>query len=303
MAYRLPPLSTVRVFESAARHGNFTKAAQELGMTQAAVSYQIKLLEERVGTPLFLRRPRQVLLTAAGQRLAPATTHALETLDAAFAGVKADSADVLAVNVITTFASNWLVQRLGHFQVAHPGIAVRLSVSQELVDFGREEVDVAIRSGAGDWPGLTAHHLLPADFTPMLSPRLAESIGGVATPADLMKLPLIGPDDPWWTVWFQAVALPALQATPATVSQLGSQHLEAKAAVAGQGVAILTPAFFGDELASGQLIQPFEQVCHDGHAYWLVYPQARRLVPKIRAFRDWILSEVQAFHQEAIPPP
>ena len=102
MAYRLPPLSAVRVFESAARHGNFTKAAQELGMTQAAVSYQIKLLEERVGTPLFLRRPRQVLLTAAGQRLAPATTHALETLDAAFAGVKADSADVLAVNVVTT---------------------------------------------------------------------------------------------------------------------------------------------------------------------------------------------------------
>jgi LysR family glycine cleavage system transcriptional activator len=291
------------VFESAARHGNFTKAAQELGMTQAAVSYQIKLLEERVGTPLFLRRPRQVLLTAAGQRLAPATTHALETLDAAFAGVKTDSDDVLAVNVVPTFASNWLVQRLGRFQMAHPAIAVRLSVSHSLVDFGREEVDVGIRSGDGTWPGLAAHLLLPADFTPMLSPRLAETIGGVATPADLMKLPLIGPDDPWWTVWFEAVSLPPVQPAASAVSRLGLQNLEGKAAIAGQGVAILTPAFFGEELASGQLIQPFEQVCHDGHGYFLVYSQARRLVPKIRAFRDWILSEVQAFHQEVTAPP
>jgi LysR family glycine cleavage system transcriptional activator len=207
------------------------------------------------------------------------------------------------VEAVTTFASNWLVQRLGRFQMAHPSIAVRLSISHSMVDFSREEVDVGIRSGEGTWPGLAAHLLLPADFTPMLSPRLAQTIGGVATPADLMKLPLIGPDDPWWTVWFEAVSLPTVRPAAAVVNRLGSQHLEAKAAIAGQGVAILTPAFFGDELASGQLIQPFEQVCDDGHGYWLVYSQARRLVPKIRAFRDWILSEVQAFHQEAMPPP
>ena len=295
MAYRLPPLAAVRVFEAAARHGNFTRAAEELGMTQAAVSYQIRLLEERLGTPLFLRRPRQVVLTAAGQKLAPATTHALETLDAAFAALESREGEVLVVTAVATFASNWLVQRLGHFQLARPGLAVRLSISADLIDFSRAEVDVGIRSGNGNWQGLAAHILLPARFTPMLSPKLAATIGGVKTPADLARLPLITPQDPWWRLWFEAMSVPPPLSTPAHAARLDSQHLAAKGAIAGQGVAILTPAFFTEEVAGGQLIQPFDHLGDDGHGYWLVYAQGRRTVPKIRAFREWILAEMQRF--------
>jgi len=292
MSHRLPPLAAIRVFEAAARHENFTKAAEELGMTQAAVSYQVKLLEERLGAPLFLRRPRQVALTAMGRKLAPAVTRAFDAMDAAFAAVRGEGGDALSISAVSTFASNWLVQRLGRFQLAHPSVAVRLSTSQDLVDFAREEVDIGIRSGSGNWPGLAAHKLLDADFTPMLSPSLAASIGGVASPADLLRLPRIDAGDVWWRLWFEAAEVFQPDAASQHGNRLDSQHLEARAAVAGQGVAILTPAFFQEELASGQLLRPFALTCNDGHGYWLVYPEGRRLVPKIQAFREWTLSEV-----------
>src|SRR4051812_20084595 len=145
----LPPLAAIRVFEAAARHGSFTKAAAELGMTQAAVSYQIKVLEERVGAPLFLRRPRQVLLTDAGQRLAPAVTEAFALMRDAYAATRGAAEGVLCVSTLVTFASNWLAQHLGSFQIDHPSIAVRLDTSDCLVDFAREDIDVGIRSGRG----------------------------------------------------------------------------------------------------------------------------------------------------------
>src|SRR3954447_10884840 len=135
----LPPLSAVRVFEAAARHLSFTKAAEELGMTQAAVSYQIKVLEERVGTPLFLRLPRKVALSETGQRLAPAANEAFELLRTAFTSARDKSQGVLSMTVVTTFATNWLVPRLGSFQYANPSLAVRLDTSTRLIDFSREE--------------------------------------------------------------------------------------------------------------------------------------------------------------------
>src|SRR5690606_17071216 len=138
----LPPLAAIRCFEAAARHQSFTRAARELGMTQAAVSYQIRILEDRLGGPLFLRGPRGVALTEAGRRLAPAVTEAFAALRAAFADLSEAAEGVLTVSAVNTFASNWLVPRLGAFQLAHPKIAVRLDVSGRLVDFAREEVDV-----------------------------------------------------------------------------------------------------------------------------------------------------------------
>ena len=178
--------AAIRAFEAAARHASFTKAAEELGMTQAAVSYQIKVLEERVGVPLFLRRPRQVVLTEAGRRLAPAVTEAFALMSEAYAAVRTGAQGTLVISTIQTFGSNWLARHLGSFQIAHPSIAVRLDTSSHMVDFAREEVDVGIRSGGGKWPGLAVHMLFRADFTPMLSPKLADSIGGVKEPADLL---------------------------------------------------------------------------------------------------------------------
>ncbi len=289
----LPPLAAIRCFEAAARQQSFTRAAEELGMTQAAVSYQIKLLEERLG-PLFLRKARGVELTEAGRRLAPAVSAAFDGLRVAFEDFNQTAKGVLAITVVQTFATNWLVPRLGAFQVAHPDIAVRLDVSGRVVDFTREDFDVGIRHNAtGRWPGLVAHPLIALEFTPMLSPRLLENVGPIAGPADLLKLPLIEPTDPWWQAWFAAagVASPDLGRHPDI--RLGAQHLAGSAAVAGQGVAMLTPAFFRDDLASGRLVQPFPMVLRDEGDYCLVYPEARRRAAKIRAFREWILGTLE----------
>ena len=288
----LPPLQAIRVFEAVARHLSFTKAAQELGMTQAAASYQIKLLEERIGAPLFLRRPRQIELTEPGQRLAPAVSEAFAILGQAYAAARGGADGLLCVTTVLTFASNWLAQHLGAFQLAHPALAVRLDTSSRLTDFAREDVDLAIRSGGGKWPGLEAHKLLDADFTPMLSPKLAASIGGVKEPADLLRLPILDPGDVWWSQWFETAGVHAHDLAKRPGSSMGAQAYEANAAIAGHGVAILTRALFKNEIADGRLIQPFDLVGDDGHAYWLVYPTARRNVPKIRAFRDWILAEI-----------
>lgn len=288
----LPPLQAIRVFEAVARHLSFTRAAQELGMTQAAASYQIKLLEERIGAPLFLRRPKQIELTEPGRRLAPAVSEAFAILGQAYAAARGGADGLLCVTTVLTFASNWLAQHLGSFQLAHPALAVRLDTSSRLTDFAREDVDLAIRSGGGKWPGLEAHKLLDADFTPMLSPKLAASIGGVKEPADLLRLPILDPGDVWWTQWFEAAGVTGHDLAKRPGSSMGAQAYEANAAMAGHGVAILTRALFKNELADGRLVQPFDLVGDDGHAYWLVYPTARRNVPKIRAFRDWILAEI-----------
>ncbi|TIT07469.1 MAG: LysR family transcriptional regulator [Mesorhizobium sp.] len=288
----LPPLQAIRVFEAVARHLSFTKAAQELGMTQAAASYQIKLLEERIGAPLFLRRPKQIELTGPGQRLAPAVSEAFSILGQAYAAARGGADGLLCVTTVLTFASNWLAQHLGSFQIAHPALAVRLDTSSRLTDFAREDVDIAIRSGGGKWPGLEAHKLLDADFTPMLSPKLAASIGGVKEPADLLRLPILDPGDVWWSQWFEAAGVTGHDLAKRPGSSMGAQAYEANAAMAGHGVAILTRALFKNEIADGRLIQPFDLVGDDGHAYWLVYPTARRNAPKIRAFRDWILAEI-----------
>ncbi len=287
----LPPLAALRAFESAARHLSFTRAAGELGMTQAAVSYQIKLLEERIGVPLFLRRPRQVALTEAGQRFAPEVSQAFAQIAEAYAAVRNVAEGTLVISTVQTFASNWLAQHLGSFQMKHPSLAVRLEIDGRMVDFAREEVDVGVRSGRGGWPGLVHHQLFLAHFSPMFSPRLA-GIEAVRTPADLLKLPILDPRDVWWDIWFKMAGVPETDLARRLGTSMGSQVSEANRAMAGQGVAILTPALVATELADGRLVQPFDLVASDGHAYWLVYPEQRRNVPKIRAFRDWLLNEI-----------
>ncbi|PSJ56304.1 LysR substrate-binding domain-containing protein [Kumtagia ephedrae] len=293
MSFQLPPLAAIRAFEATARLGSFTKAAAELGMTQAAVSYQIKLLEERVGAPLFLRQPRQIVLTEVGQRLAPAMSEAFSLISDAYASARGEAQGTLTVSTVPTFAGQWLAGRLGSFQFAHPALAVKVESTGRLVDFDREDVDVAIRAGNGTWPGLTTHFLLPTVFTPMLSPALAETIGGVKEPADLMRLPIVDPGDPWWPLWLRMAGLPTDWLKDRPRSQLGSQIFEAQAAMAGRGVALLTPGFYREEIAAGRLLQPLDLIGDDGQAYYLAYAEARRNAPKIKAFRDWILGELK----------
>jgi LysR family glycine cleavage system transcriptional activator len=290
---RLPPLSAIRAFEAAARHGSFTKAAEELGMTQAAVSYQVKLLEDRVGSPLFLRQARKVVLSEAGKRLAPSVSEAFQRLEAGFAAMRETADGVLSVTAVHTFATNWLVPRMGAFQVAHPEIAVRLDVSSRTVDFGREDFDVGIRGGRGDWPGVKSHLLLPMRFTPLCSPELLARYGPVSEPADLARLPRLFAHDEWWEHWFKAAGIPEPPQTMASTLAVEVQSMLGTAAAAGQGVAMLMPAFFAADLAAGRLVQPFALTAADGNDYWLACAQERQNVPKIRAFREWILAEVR----------
>jgi LysR family transcriptional regulator, glycine cleavage system transcriptional activator len=290
---RLPPLSAIRAFEAAARHGSFTKAAEELGMTQAAVSYQVKLLEDRVGMPLFLRQPRKVVLSEAGQRLAPAVAEAFQRLNAAFASLRETDEGVLSVTCINSFCTNWLVPRLGTFQVAHPNIAVRLDASSRLVDFSQEEFDLGIRDGKGVWPGLKSHLLFAVDLAPLASPDLLKRLGGVRKPEDLFGMPLLDYGDECWRRWFAAAGLLDVPKLKGPVIHVPTQAMLGSAAIAGQGIALVTPALFEADLEAGRLVEVLPFRCsHKDSSYWLVYPEERQNVAKIKAFREWILAEV-----------
>jgi LysR family glycine cleavage system transcriptional activator len=262
-------------------------------MTQAAVSYQVKVLEDRLGKPLFHRLPKKVELSETGRRLAPAVASAFQGLHAAFAELRETDDAVLAVTAVHTFATNWLVPRLGAFQQGHPEIAVRIDLSSRNVDFTREDFDLGIRGGRGKWPGLISHELIPIAFTPLCSPDFLARHGPWSTPADMLKAPRLDAHDEWWRMWCQAAGIPHTPpAAPSNVS-LDVQSLLGTAAIAGQGVAMLMPAFFTGDLAAGRLVQPFPQMAIDDTAYWLVYPETRKNVRKIRAFRDWILGELK----------
>jgi LysR family glycine cleavage system transcriptional activator len=297
---RLPPLTATKVFEAAARHENFTRAAGELGMTQAAVSYQIRLLEERLGVPLFLRSRRRVTLSEAGRRAAPLVARAFDLLGDAFGALVAEDESVLGISTTQTLASNWIASRLGRFQFAHPELAVRLNTDNRIVDFAREEMDVGIRStsGPGVWPGLKAHFLFRLHSTPLCSPDFVERFG-IARPEDLLRAPRLSPDDDWWCHWFAAAGVAveggAVEGgARASGIRFDTQALEGQAAMAGAGIGMMTPMYWRPELASGRLVQPFPLMSFEGPVYWLVYPEHRRNQAKIRAVRDWLLAEVEA---------
>lgn len=287
----LPPLSAVRAFEAAARLSSFTRAAEELHMTQAAVSYQIKQLEKQLGLTLFRRLPRKVELTDAGGHLARAVLDSFESLRSAFAQVAARAEAELAITALPTIASNWLVPRLGTFQLANPKLAVRLETGVPLVDLALGDFDVGIRNGCGDWPGMTAHLLLPGVYTPLCSPELLAS-GTLSTPADLLRLPRMGRER-WWHRWLIAAGVAASDLPERADVYRGVELFEVTAAIAGHGVAITSPLLFPAEIEAGRLVQPFDLVLRDDRDYWLAYPSSRRQSPKIRAFRDWILQQAR----------
>ena len=287
------PLNALRVFDAVAGHMSFTKAGEALGITQTAVSYQIRLLEEMIGSPLFLRRPRRIELTEVGARLAPKVAEAFGLLGEALATVLADTEETLTISTTPTFAAHWLAKHIGRFQLAMPHIAVRMTATLDVVDFSRDAVDLAIRYGSAAEPGLVGHELMRVDYTPMLSPQLLQQEGPLREPRDLLRLRLIDSWDPWWRTWFEAAGVPDADLDGRPNSRLGAQTYEAHAAIAGHGVAILTPSLHRAELAAGLLVQPFPLVCEDNaNAYRLTYPESRRHQPKIKAFRDWLLREI-----------
>jgi LysR family glycine cleavage system transcriptional activator len=184
------------------------------------------------------------------------------------------------------------------FQLAHPEIAVRIDTSNDVIDLMHGEFDIAIRTLSGpQGKGLVCHLLVEANFTPLLSPALAETIGGVTRPDDLLKLPLLDPQDDWFAIWFKAAGVTSFSAEGRPQSSMGWQSLLGTAAVAGRGVSMLTPVLFRDEVASGRLVQPFDLLATAGKGYYLVYPEGRRNLPKVRHFREWILEATAYMRQ------
>lgn len=292
----LPPLSGLRAFEAAARHLNFTRAGEELGMTQSAVSYQIKLLEERVGATLFVRHAREVSLTDVGQRLAPGILEAFETMRIAVSSARETAHQSLSITTIQTFATHWLARHIGAFHLDHPDIAVRVEVSTAVADFARDGFDLAVRAGRGNWPGLECHKLMSLDFTPLASPEVAKRL---RSPADVLGEHMLNPSDDWWPIWLKAAELDPVFERGSQL-ELDSHTLIASMVMAGEGVGLLTPALFEREIAMGQLVQPFDIVCDVDYGYWLAYPRARRNSAPVKAFREWILEE---FARTAPPKP
>jgi DNA-binding transcriptional LysR family regulator len=294
MVERLPPLNALRAFESAGRHLSFTKAADELNVTQAAISHQIKSLEDHLGTKLFRRLTRRLLLTDAGQILLPGLRDGFARLSHAVDRVRTSSEEgVLTVSLLMTFGIRWLMPRLPRFQAAYPAIDVRLSTSARLVDFAREDVDVAIRYGFRPWPGLADHRLFEDRVSPVLSPRLLKDSPALRDPRDLARFTFLrevrGNDA--WDLWFEAAGAPEIK--PDRGPEFDSTLLAGHAAMEGLGVALVPPSFFADEIATGRLIQPFPLAVSNGKAHYLVYSEARQGQPKIEAFRLWLEEEVE----------
>jgi LysR family glycine cleavage system transcriptional activator len=305
MMRQLPPLSAIRVFEAAARTENFTLAAAELGMTQAAVSYQVKALEERLGAALFVRERGRARLTPLGQRLLPPLSQAFDTMETAFAAQREEDEQLLSVTTTHTFANTWLAWKVGGFQMEHPDLAVRMTTSNALVDLRSGEADVAIRAGRGGWEGCDEFKLFVSAFTPMASPAcLAEAerrLGRPLTPADIPGQHRINPADEWWQQWFADNGVPT---DPAALRRPGvrleNQANEGHAAMAGQGFALLTPFLWKGDMAQDRLVAPFpDRVSSRGWAYWLVYPQERRMTPKVKRFREWLLAEMAQAQRSA----
>ena len=288
----LPPLNALRAFEAAARHLSFTLAAEELHVTQAAVSHQVKGLEDRLGLKLFRRLPRGLMLTEQGQSLLPELRAAFDRIEQAMNKLSVlGNEGPLTLSLMTTFALTWLVPRLHRFQARHPTIDVRMLTTNRIADFGREDVDLAIRySRDASQPGLRADKLFNDLLTPLSGVAYRDRL---KSPADLLRVPLIDTTgDPDWLTWLGAAGIRQPPRTPPMI--FDSTKIAVDAAMEGAGVAIGAPFLFKAELASGRLFQPFELVVPTGKGFWLVGPESTAEQPKLKAFREWLLEEAQS---------
>ena len=297
MTGRLPSLNGLRAFEAAARHLSFTQAASELNVTQTAISHQIKRLEQELGVRLFVRQNRSLTLTPEASQYLPGVRAAFNDLKLATDRLlRKDQNHVLTVSTLASLAAKWLLPRLSAFQEAHPGIDVRITTSTGLVDFQRDNVDAAIRYGRGQWPGVRADWLMADEVFPVCSPALANGTKPLKCPEDLRDHVLLhtsnaNSDD--WRLWLTAAGLPAnLSKQPGVTFDL--IFVTIQAAIDGIGVAMGRTSYVQDDIAKGRLVVPFKIALPADAGFYLVSPQARADSPKLSAFREWLVTSVQA---------
>jgi LysR family glycine cleavage system transcriptional activator len=301
---RLPPLNALRAFEAAGRHLNFSRAADELSVTPGAVSQQIQNLEDYVGASLFKRTPRGLLLTDSAQTALPALREAFDRLsEAASLLTAAVDGRRLTLTAAPSFAAKWLVPRLGRFEAAHPQVDVWLSADMDLVDFAAGEIDLAIRYGAGPYPGLEAVRLMQETVIPVIAPELLAS-NPLNEPRDLARHVLLhdgSPDAddscPDWSMWLAARAVKGVDGTRGP--RFNQSSLVIEAAVGGRGVALAKRTLAQDDLDAGRLVVPMQIATSVDFSYYVVHPKAKGRLPQVKAFVAWIIAEAAA-HDAAL---
>ncbi|WP_319826213.1 transcriptional regulator GcvA [Thalassovita sp.] len=295
MSDRLPPLTALRAFESAARHMSFAMAAAELNVTPAALSFQIKSLEEHLGQPLFIRLNRAVKLTEAGRALAPGATEGFQALTTAWrAARRLQDTSTLNVTAGPAFTAKWLAPRLYEFARAHPEVDLRFSASLRIMDFERDEVDVAIRFGYGTDDGLWAMPLDKEWVTPVMTPELAEKY---PTPQSLTQAPLMFDEsvdflDPPcdWPTWFRAVGI---DFTPTHGPHFSQADHAVDAALAGVGVVLGRRAMVVKDIHEGRLVAPYKIALETKARFRFLCREGTENRPQIAAFRDWMVAEIR----------
>lgn len=296
----IPGTRALRTLEAAGRHLNFTRAADELGLTPAAVSYQIKEIEDQLGLVLFTRTSRSIRPTKAGELVLEAAAEALDVLGRAVARARRmeRGGSQLRLSADAQFAAKWLMRRVESFREAHPDIELRFDISSDLRDFEQDDVDVAVRFGAGKYAGLAAHRLFDDVLGPVCSPTLLRSGPPIRKPRDLLNYTLAhiewsrqGITWPNWPMWMAAAAVEDFDDSRTVVFGTSSELLQA--ALEGSAVVLAESAMVAGDLAEGRLVQPLELSLRlaPEFAYFLVYPQAATEDPRIAVFRDWILAE------------
>ncbi len=300
MATSLPSLASLRAFEATARHSSVTKAAHELNVTPGAVSLQVRELEQTLGVTLFERRPRQLVLTEDGSTYFATLRRAFRMMREATEELTARKrAPVLTVSCTPTFAAQWLVPRIGAFELQVPGIDVRISTTNRLTDFDSDGVDVAIRHGLGRYDGLMSERLIDDDPVPVIHPALRakkpldrpEDLAGHALLHDVHRQD--------WRLWLDAAGVEGVDPGRGPVFVNSNGAIDA--AKAGDGVALVRLSLVARELADGMLEAPFPEGVMTGLAYHLVYPPAALDRPPVVAFRSWIIAEARA--QQVIEDP
>lgn len=298
MTRNLPPLNALRAFEAAARHLSFTKAADELNVTQAAVSHQVKALEERLNIRLFKRLNRALMLTDDGQKYFPDLRDALDLISQSTDKLlKSDSNGVLTVSVMPSFASLWLVPRIQIFSRLYPDIDVRISADDRLTDFNLDHVDVAVRYGRGRWPGLHVEKIMEEEIFPVCSARYLEDHPELKTPNDLVGHTLLHDyafaDEAFltWAYWIKHAQVKGID--PSRGPKFSHTHMVMQACMAGEGIAMGRSAMIKSDLDAGRFIRLFDFAVASDVAYYFVCPTSTIERFKNTAFRDWLLSELR----------
>src|SRR4051794_30649118 len=291
MRPRLPPLNALKAFEAAARHESFTRAADELCVTQGAVSQQVKALEDVLSVKLFNRERQRLVITEAGRDYLTVIRDALDRIALGTERLlERQNAGVLTVSTSPDFASKWLVHRLGHFAEAHSGIDLRVSATLHHVDFAREGVDMAVRHGDGNWPGLDMVRLCSEQLFAVCSPKLLFGRRRLSKPADFLKFPLIHLDSRTdWKNWLQEAGIGDAAVTHGPVLNRASMVIDA--AINGQGVALARTTLAAWDLINGRLVRPFPHSLPLSRTYWIICPKVTAALPKIVTFRGWLLAE------------